>query len=97
MMMQGLKRLYVVCVIPWLILAMSFPPLIGVARAGDAAIYTLYRSSPIDATMRIHVATFDADDGDAYNHENCEIARELFAGQQGVKAKYWCERGRYRK
>jgi hypothetical protein len=46
--------------------------------------------------MRIHVATFDAGDGEDYNRENCEIARSLFRVQPGVLVKYWCEIGRYR-
>jgi hypothetical protein len=68
-----------------------------VAKAGNDDIYTLYRNSPIDPNLRIHVATFDAEDGEAYNHENCEVARKLFVGQRGVTALYWCEKGRYRK
>jgi len=46
--------------------------------------------------MRIHVATFDSDDGDKYNEENCRMAMELFQKQPGVKVRYWCEKGRYR-
>ena len=46
--------------------------------------------------MRIHVATLDSKDGDEYNHENCEVARELFQRQPGVTVRYWCEMGRYR-
>jgi hypothetical protein len=47
--------------------------------------------------MRIHVATFDAADGDKYNRENCNLARDLFAQQPGVTVKYWCETGRFRR
>jgi len=43
------------------------------------------------------VATFDAADGESYNKENCEEARELFQSQDGVKTKFWCEKGRYKK
>lgn len=60
------------------------------------ATYTLYRDSPSDSNMRIHVATFDADQSDSYNRENCEAARMLFQNQTGVTAKYWCEKGKYR-
>ncbi len=59
--------------------------------------YTLYRNSVVDKTMRLHVATFDAKDGEKYNQENCEIARELFQKQDGVKVKFWCEKGVFRK
>jgi hypothetical protein len=48
--------------------------------------------------MRIHVATFDADDnaGGTYNQENCGVARALFQSQEGVTVNYWCEKGRYK-
>lgn len=46
--------------------------------------------------MRIHVATFDAAETEAYNSENCRIAAELFQQQPNVKVRYWCEKGRYR-
>jgi hypothetical protein len=29
--------------------------------------------------------------------ENCQIAADLFMKQQGVKVKYWCEKGNYKK
>lgn len=50
--------------------------------------------------MRIHVATFDADEGDSsqkYNKENCISSASLFQNQPGVIVKYWCEEGRYHK
>jgi len=59
--------------------------------------FVLYRNSVLDENMRIHVATFDSTDGGAYNRENCEVAQSLFQGQPGVKVKYWCEKGRFRK
>lgn len=60
------------------------------------SIYTLYRNSPEFPEMRIHVASFDVDEKEEYNRQNCFIARDLFAGQLGVEVKYWCEKGRYR-
>jgi hypothetical protein len=62
----------------------------------DAFTYTLLRNSPGDSLMRIHVATFDAADTTMYNAVNCELARERFQSQPGVKARYWCEKGRFR-
>lgn len=59
--------------------------------------YTLYRNSVVDRTMRLHVASFDASDGEAYNRENCDISMGLFQRQAGVNVKYWCEKGPYRK
>jgi hypothetical protein len=62
----------------------------------DASVYTLYRTSPADASMRFHVATFDAKEAESYNRENCLVAANLFAAQPGVKARYFCEKGRFR-
>ena len=65
--------------------------------AADSGMFVLYRNSVTDENMRIHVATFDASDGEAYNRGNCEQAQSLFQAQSGVKTKFWCEKGRYRK
>ena len=62
----------------------------------DTAIYTLYRNSVTDAALRLHVATFDALDGAAYNRQNCAQAQQLFAAQQGVRVAFWCEPGKFR-
>jgi hypothetical protein len=59
--------------------------------------YTLYRNSVSDEMMRLHVATFDAKNGEKYNQGNCEITRELFQKQDGVKVKFWCEKGVFKK
>jgi hypothetical protein len=69
----------------------------GGGPLGSDAAFTLYRSSPIDPNMRIHVASFDSTDGEAYNRENCELAAQLFKAQPGVTVRYFCEKGRYRK
>lgn len=58
--------------------------------------YTLYRASPLDQAMRIHMATFDAADGEAYNQENCQIVANLMKNQPGVTVNYWCEKGPFR-
>lgn len=71
----------------------------------EKSIATLYRSSVVIENARIHIATFDADinsDGPsgnrfAYNWANCMIAADLFQNQDGVKTRFWCEKGRYRK
>lgn len=67
------------------------------ADAQDENVYTLYRNSVTDRALRIHIATFDANEGHAYNMENCQLAADLFAGQSGVSVRFWCERGRYRR
>lgn len=58
--------------------------------------YTLYRSEAVGDTARIHVATFDVEEGDAsYNHDGCERARELYQIQPTNRAQFWCEAGTY--
>jgi hypothetical protein len=89
-----MKMLFAVCA--------GLSTFISIAAASDCDNhpYTLYRSSVAISEARIHVATFDADDGIAtpsYNSENCQIAAELFQGQRGVRVRYWCEPGRYRR
>jgi hypothetical protein len=59
-------------------------------------VYTLYRTSLVDES-RVHVATFDADERESYNSENCEITAELFKSQPDVKSRYWCEKGSFKK
>jgi hypothetical protein len=71
--------------------------LCAAACQGSTKTYTLYRSSVLDAAMRLHVASFDSADGEAYNRENCEVARSLFQQQPGATVKYWCEKGRFQK
>jgi len=63
----------------------------------DDEVYTLYRNSVLDASMRLHVATFDSADGQEYNAENCNVAADLFQRQDGVQTRFWCEPGRYHK
>lgn len=63
-------------------------------RSLDA--YTLYRSSLVIENSRIYIATF-AGEGAEYNRENCQTAAELFQGQPGVKTRFWCEKGLYRR
>lgn len=62
----------------------------------DAEVVTLYRNSPIDSTMRIHMATFDAADGKDYNSDNCWLIADMFQAANDVEMRYWCEPGRYR-
>jgi hypothetical protein len=63
----------------------------------DNETFTLYRNSVTDENMRIHVATFNAADGEPYNKGNCEQAQQLFQAQTGVKTKFWCEKGSFKK
>jgi hypothetical protein len=62
----------------------------------DAEVVTLYRNSPADSAMRIHMATFDAGDGKDYNSENCWIIADMFQRANDPSMRYWCEPGRFR-
>jgi hypothetical protein len=53
-------------------------------------VVRLYRGSVVDPDLRIHVASFDVPGAPNYNRDNCEIARELFQSQPGVRVTYWC-------
>jgi len=67
------------------------------SATGTGQEYTLYRNAVSDPAMRIHVATFDASDGDEYNQENCLVAQVLFQAQDGISTRFWCEKGRFHK
>ena len=87
------------------LIAISFSLMSATAMAGfgfrtsEDDVFTLYRSSAVSggSIWRVHIATFDASDGKAYNLENCETAKSLFENQQGVTIRYWCEKGYFRK
>lgn len=66
-------------------------------KSKDSTAYTLYRNSVVLENERMHIATFDSDDGESYNQENCFLAKDLFLAQPGVMTKFWCEKGRYKK
>jgi len=65
-------------------------------RSGDSGTYTLYRSSVVAGIAHVHVATFDAKDGDAYNRENCELTARFFSVQPSIETRFWCEPGFFR-
>jgi len=76
-----------------LLFSSSFP---NTGSAEDKSVFTLYRTSIVDSSFRIHIATFNAKDGYGYNLENCELAAKLFQNQPYVKTKFWCEIGLYK-
>ncbi|MEP6730571.1 MAG: hypothetical protein ABJE10_08030 [bacterium] len=67
------------------------------AACGGKNTYTLYRNGVASDTLRIHVATFDADEEAEYNRDNCEQARELFQLHPAALSRFWCEKGTFRK
>lgn len=75
-----------------LFLIVAFSTLVGCTEHS----YTLYRNSAVGSDMRIHVASFDAKDGDAYNQDNCQTAAGLFQQQPGIVTKFWCEKGSFK-
>ena len=78
---------------------------LGIGIAGQACrgeraddhVYTLYRTSVVNDSMRVHVATFDAAGGEIYNRDSCEYTRALYQDQPRIKTRFFCEKGRYRK
>ena len=65
----------------------------GTASAANDGFSTLYRNSVLDENKRYHIATFNTNQGDAYNWENCQLSAKLFQAQQGVTTRFWCEKG----
>ena len=72
---------------------------IGAEPGGSVS---LYRNSPINLQMRVHLATFDAPDGFNLNYGNCTQASRLlnasvdaFAATEhkprNSKVGFWCE------
>jgi len=60
-------------------------------------VYTLYRNSVMMENQRIHFATFDADERESFNKDNCQQTSQLIMSIPAVKAKYWCEKGYFKK
>ena len=70
---------------------------------------TLYRNSALDHSMRVHWASFDADESDRnYNLNNCSMAARLLnsnvsASEEAEQKEpdpllgFWCEPGPYTK
>ena len=76
------------------------------ACGGNEGEVTLYRNSPIDRQMLVHLATFDASDGQAYNYGNCSMAARLMNANMEASAEkegldphsgvgFWCENGAF--
>ena len=79
------------------LLTILFMSSCGPSSGFEDKTFTLYRNSVTDPNMRLHVATFDANEKEEYNRENCDVAQKLFGAQPGVKTKFWCEKGRFKK
>ena len=51
------------------ILILTIFPLVVFSKPSNDEIYTLYRNSVLDESMRLHVATFDAENGKEHGEE----------------------------
>ena len=69
--------------------------ILGTKVSANDMVATLYRTNLIIENARMHVATFNADDGGKYNWDNCLKSAELFQSQPDVKTLFWCENGEY--
>jgi hypothetical protein len=70
--------------------------------------FTLYRNSSVDRNLRIHFATFNANESPGgYNMTNCQMAARILNANIAALAKaearatppalgFWCEPGSYR-
>jgi hypothetical protein len=79
----------------------------NLASGGKAERFTLYRNSGLDTSVRVHWATFDANESDRnYNRNNCEMAARLLNANIDASARaegsdgdpvvgFWCEPGGY--
>ena len=81
------------------VLLLILTSMVVVAQPDNEEIYTLYRNSAVDEAVRIHVATFDVDDGPKThlrNMTNCMVVQKLFQDQPHETNKFWCEKGPFR-
>ena len=78
-------------ILPMIILLL----ILGTKVSANDMATTLYRTSLIIENARMHLATFNADQGEEYNWGNCLIAAKLFQSQPDVKTYFWCEKGEY--
>jgi hypothetical protein len=87
-------------------ISLSFIALAACSLNDSSEPVTLYRNSQIDNSMRIHFATFNADDsGQYYNLANCRMAskvlnanvRQLNPTKEKQHVGFWCEEGMYQK
>ena len=68
----------------------------GTTAVANETAATLCRNSVLNENMRYHIATFDTNQGEAYNWENCQLAAKLFQAQPGVTTRFWCEKGKFK-
>ena len=66
-------------------------------KTPEEKVYTLDRDSILLEGERIHFATFDANDTEQYNKDNCLSTADLIMKLPNLQEKYWCENGYYKR
>jgi hypothetical protein len=91
-----------------IVTALSVATFLVAHSTPEAAVFTLYRNSPLDVSLRVHWATFDVKDTDpTYNQNNCMMAARLLNANVTATAEakgklryrgvgFWCEPGTYK-
>jgi hypothetical protein len=76
----------------------------GFPSSSEAEPETLYRNSQVDGSMRIHVATFDAENSNLhYNLLNCQMTSKVLNAnveklnpeRKRQRVGFWCEKGTF--
>lgn len=62
--------------------------------AQEADVYSLYRASEKDRLAAIHIATFEAEDGQEDNAGICWQVAEMLQARPEATLRYWCKPGR---
>lgn len=69
-------------------------------KLNESEVYTLYKSGVSDSSIKLHVATFNADDGSNshdYNSTNCNKIRDFLQSEPKMfEQRFWCEPGYYK-
>ena len=69
------------------------------AKVTDDNIFTLYRNNDMNPKIRIHVGTFDSNNGASYNSFHCEKVVQFWnkdAKSRTSKELHWCEKGYFK-
>lgn len=95
------KRLHMKYIILATLLCFNCFAFLGYGKKLDESkVFTMYREGSIDKTTRLHVATFDADDGSNSEKRNKTLCN-LFAKlrnetNQAFSSRFWCEKGYFK-
>lgn len=79
-----MRRRICIAVISALVLTLSGCTL---KSRSDEPVSTLYRNSPLDYGSRVHFATFDADDSQDFNMQNCAMTARVLNSNMDAASK----------